>query len=460
MTQDWLADAARRVPDRDALVVGGEALTFAQLDRRASALASWLEGRGVGAGSRVATLLSNGPTAAILPHAMLRLGAVLVPLNTRLSEAEVEWQLEHSHPTLVLREEVSPRLSTPGSRPSAERRELQPFAVIHTSGTTGRPKGAVLTVANFLHSARASSAVLGVRDDDRWLAVLPLFHVGGLSILLRSALQATCVVVHERFDAAAVNRAIEREGVTIVSLVSVMLQRMLDAREDRPFPPSFRCALVGGGPVPAPLLERCARAGVPVAQTYGLTEATSQVTTLPPAESPRKPGSAGRPLPGVEVRLDGGSEGEILVRGPTVMLGYLDDPGATAAALRDGWLHTGDVGRLDEEGYLYVLDRRDDLIVTGGENVYPAEVEAALLAHPSVEEAAVLGVPDEAWGQRVVAVVRLRGEEPATAASLEAHARGMLAGYKVPREVRFTREALPRTASGKLRRSTLREQFE
>jgi O-succinylbenzoic acid--CoA ligase len=288
--------------------------------------------------------------------------------------------------------------------------------------------------------------------------VLPLFHVGGLSILLRSVMQGTGVVVHERFDPAAVNRAIDDEGVTIVSLVSVLVQRLLDHRGERPFPPHFRCALVGGGPVPPALLERCARLGVPVAQTYGLTEATSQVTTLPPVDAIRKLGSAGRALPGTEVRIGRGDEGEILVRGPTVMQGYLDDPAATTVALRDGWLHTGDVGRLDEEGYLYVLDRRDDLIVTGGENVYPAEVEAALVSHPSVLEAAVIGLLDPTWGQRVVGVVRL--EAKASPEELQAHCRGLLAGYKVPREIHVVQAPLQRTASGKLQRSAIRQQLQ
>jgi O-succinylbenzoic acid--CoA ligase len=270
-------------------------------------------------------------------------------------------------------------------------------------------------------------------------------------------MQGTSAVVHTRFDPGAVNIAIDAEGITIVSLVAVMLERLLDARGDRPFPRSFRCALVGGGPVPRPLLERCVRIGVPVAQTYGLTEAASQVATLLPADAARKIGSAGRALPGTEVRIDGSSEGEILVRGPTVMRQYLDDPDATAAVLRNGWLHTGDIGRLDDEGFLYVLDRRDDLIVTGGENVYPAEVEDVLTGHPGVEEAAVVGVPDARWGHRVVAVVRLRQGASADAGELVAFCRRRLAGYKTPREIRFTGDPLPRTASGKLQRSRVRQ---
>ena len=462
---DWLSASARRVPDREALRVSGRAFSYAELDHAASAMAAALRHHGVHAGDRVATLLPNGETSAIIPHAVLRLGATLVPLNTRLAPAEIEWQIAHAGPRVVVssadqlriprsaRDDSGGRALDVSLGPSPE----HPLAIIYTSGTTGRPRGAVLTVANFAASAKASAANLGVRDDDRWLAVLPLFHVGGLSILLRSAMQGTCAVVHERFDAAAVNRAIDDEGITIVSLVSVMIQRLLDARGDRRFPSSLRAVLAGGGPVPSALLERCARAGLPVVQTYGLTEAASQVATLSPADASSRIGSAGRPLDGTEMRIQGGPEGEILVRGPTVMAGYFNDPDATRRTIVDGWLHTGDIGRLDDDGYLFVLDRRDDLIVTGGENVYPAEVEGVLAAHPSVEEVAVIGAPDATWGQQVVALVRLREGATDSPEALAAWCRERLAGYKVPRITRIVDAPLPRTASGKLQRSALRE---
>jgi O-succinylbenzoic acid--CoA ligase len=247
-----------------------------------------------------------------------------------------------------------------------------------------------------------------------------------------------------------------------------MLQRMLAERDGRPFPATLRCVLLGGGPAPASLLEQCASLGVPVAQTYGLTETCSQVATLAPEDALRKLGSAGKVLYPSELRIEpqgGGAtmaidgSGEILVRGPIVMAGYWGRPDETARAIVDGWLHTGDVGRLDEDGYLYVLDRRDDLIVTGGENVYPAEVEAALLSHPLVLEAGVVGMADDRWGQRVVAIVRLAGAEPPApiAELLRTHCRERLAAYKVPAEIRVVGASLPRTASGKLRRGALRE---
>lgn len=491
---DWLSDRARESPDRTALVVGRRSWTFAALDAQASEYARRLASAGAAAGGRVATLLHDGLAGAVLPHAVLRLGATLVPLNVRSSAAEIAWQLGDAQPELlVVDDRTAARveellgakggpaivtvatdarvagIATLGSQRLADvplRRVHERdavLAIIYTSGTTGRPKGAMLTVGNFQSSAAASAATLGTGPDDRWLAMLPLFHVGGLSILIRCAIGGMTAVVHEGFDAKAANDAIDAQEVTIVSAVAVMLQRMLDERGDRRYPPSLRCVLLGGGPVPRALLERAVAAGVPVAPTYGLTEAASQVATLAPKDLSARPGSAGRPLPGNEVRIvadDGvdvgaGVPGGILVRGPVVMAGYAGQEDATRRAIVNGWLHTGDVGYLDADGYLYVLDRRDDLIVSGGENVYPAEVEGALLAHPSVAEAGAIGVPDERWGRRVAAVVRLTDGASISVELLRAHCRSLLGGYKVPSEIHVVRDPLPRTASGKLRRSAL-----
>lgn len=491
---DWLGARGEESPDRTALVVGPRSWTFAGLDALATEYARRLASAGAAANGRVATLLHNGLAAAVLPHAVLRLGVTLVPLNVRSSAAEIAWQLGDARPDVLVVDDRTAALvegmrranggpavvtvaadarvagiATLESQPLADvplRRVHERdavLAIIYTSGTTGRPKGAMLAVGNFWSSAAASAATLGAGRDDRWLAVLPLFHVGGLSILLRCAIGGMTAVVHEGFDPKAANDAIDAQGVTIVSAVAVMLQRMLDERGDRPYPPSLRCVLLGGGPASRALLERAIAAGVPVAPTYGLTEATSQVATLAPRDALSRPGSAGRPLAGTEVRIvshDGadvraGEPGEILVRGPVVMAGYAGQEDATRRAIVNGWLHTGDVGYLDPDGYLYVLDRRDDLIVSGGENVYPAEVEAALLAHPSVAEAGVIGVPDERWGRRVAAVVRLADGGSVSAEALRAHCRSLLGGYKVPSEIHLVRDPLPRTASGKLRRAAL-----
>jgi O-succinylbenzoic acid--CoA ligase len=267
----------------------------------------------------------------------------------------------------------------------------------------------------------------------------------------------TTAVIQPSFDEHAVNRALRDEGIALLSVVPTMLQRMLDADEAL-FPPSVRAVLVGGGPVARDTLERALGRGLPVLQTYGLTEAASQVTTLSPADALTHAGSAGKPLLTTRVRIDArpGEAGEILVRGETVTPGYFENTVATADALRDGWLHTGDIGRVDGDGFLYVLDRRDDLIVTGGENVYPAEVEGVLRGHPLVEAAAVVGVPDERWGQAIAAaVVAAPGLDEA---ELEAWLRARLAAYKLPRAIRIV-AALPMTASGKVQRRLVREEF-
>jgi O-succinylbenzoic acid--CoA ligase len=453
---DWLHSRTSSVPDRIALVTGSQQWTFAELDAEADRAARILAANGVKTGSRVATVLGAGFTSAILPHALLRLGATLVPLNTRLTESEIDWQIHDIEPAIVIRDETL--LSSAGEK-DVELRLVHPadstLAIIYTSGTTGQPKGAALTVGNFWWSAIGSALNLGIYPRDRWLACLPLFHVGGLSILMRSAIYGTTAVVHDGFNAGKVNHAIEHEDVSIVSVVAVMLERMLDAREQRPYPPSLRCVLLGGGPAPRSLLERCASLLIPVVQTYGLTETCSQVATLSPANAIRKLGSSGTPLYPNDVRIS--DNGEILVRGPVVMAGYVNKPDDTASAIVDGWLHTGDVGAIDDDGFLYVLDRRDDLIITGGENVYPAEVEAALTSHPAVAEAGVIGDTDPAWGQRVVAFVRLEDAESVDDKSLTAHCAAKLGAFKIPREFRFVSDPLPRTAAGKLRRSELRK---
>jgi O-succinylbenzoic acid--CoA ligase len=500
---DWLARRAALHPERPALLADGRATTFAALSAWADSLAALLAAAGALPGDRVALLARNSAAFAAVVHAAPRAGLVLVPLNTRLAPAELAWQLADCGAALLLHDAahaelaaalpppslgrlpLAPRLASPVSEAGAQRYPGPPLAklarsatphinldaphtIIYTSGTTGRPKGAVLTAGNHWWSATASALNLGLREDDRWLAVLPLFHVGGLSILLRGAIYGIPVVIHgsqdeaqpQRFDPVAALAAIDDERVTIASVVTVMLQRMLEARGERPFPAHFRCALLGGGPAPLPLLETCAARGVPVVQTYGLTETASQAVTLAPADALRKLGSAGQPLLPMELRVEAagraaapGEMGEICVRGPMVAAGYYGRPDATAAAIRDGWLHTGDLGYLDDERYLYVVDRRADLIISGGENVYPAEVEAALLAHPAVAEAGVVGAADERWGQAPVAFVVASGVEEA---QLIAFCRERLAAYKAPRRVIFV-ASLPRTASGKLRRAELRE---
>jgi O-succinylbenzoic acid--CoA ligase len=297
-----------------------------------------------------------------------------------------------------------------------------------------------LTYGNHLWSAVGSAFNLGIEPTDRWLCCLPLFHVGGLSIVMRSVIYGTTAVVHDGFDVDRVAASIEGHGVTVVSVVATQLRRLLEAGVDLV---ALRAVLVGGGPVPQDVLMEAIGRGATVVQTYGLTEAASQVTTLSPADAQRKLGSAGRPLLTTHLRIQ---DGEILVQGPTVAPGVGDE---------DGWLHTGDLGRIDEEGFLYVTDRIGDMIVTGGENVLPAEVEEVLMRHPAVADAAVVGRSDREWQEAVTAVVALRNGVDASPDELRSHCAEALASYKVPKRFEFVSE-LPRTASGKLMRRTLR----
>lgn len=474
---DWLAQRARALPEAEAVVAGETRLTYREFDERVRGLAGALLAQGVRPGDRVAVLARNSLDLAGALHAIPRAGAICLPLNLRLTADELSFQLRDAESRLLLTDpqhEARAREAATGVqgmevlalpleavhagtlRDSHGADDIH--SIVYTSGTTGSPKGAMLTFGNIYASATASAFNLGVLPGDRWLACMPLFHVGGMAIVLRSAIYGTSFVIHEGFDERAVIDSLHHQGITTLSVVATMLQRVLDA-DERAAPPTLRAVLVGGGPVPEVLLQRAMKRGYPVIQTYGLTEAASQVATLAPGDALTHIGSAGKPLLNTRLRIDApeGEAGEILVSGPTVTPGYWRRPEATAKAIRDGWLATGDIGRLDSEGFLYVLDRRDDLIVSGGENVYPAEVEGALLAHPAIAAAAVVGVPDERFGQVVAAAV-VTGETIENEA-LTNWLRGRLAGYKLPRRI-ITVSELPMTANGKVQRRLVRRLFD
>jgi O-succinylbenzoic acid--CoA ligase len=420
LVEAWLPRAAQRHPDRLAV----NALTYAELLAEVDATARRLAGRGVRAGDRVALALPPGEAFCIALHAVLRLGAVAVPVDLRLGAGERAREIET---TATI---DGPVIGTPAAEARLrERHDLDaPAIVVHTSGTSGRPKAVELTYGNWLWSALGSAVALGLDPAERWLCALPLTHVGGLSIVLRSAIYATTAIVHERFDTQRVLDALmDRDGPTIVSLVPTTLQRLLDAglRD----PPSLRWALLGGAPSSTALQGRAAAAGVRVAPTYGLTEACSQVTTL------------GAPLFCTRVRI--APDKEILVSGPTV---------AGWAGSNRPVLATGDLGDFSSDGALRIVGRKADTIISGGENVAPAEVEAVLEAHPDVVEAAVHGRSDPEWGEAVVATVV--ADDGVEADELRAWCSARLASYKVPKEIAFT-TALPRTGSGKLLRREL-----
>jgi o-succinylbenzoate---CoA ligase len=445
----WLSRAAASRPAHPALISGEGSFSYEQLLAAARAGADQLSRLGAGRGDRVAIVLEGGFAFAQALHACLLLGAVAVPVDTRLRAGERETVAAGS--AVVVSEPLDVGARAPASAREPVVHDLEATAVVvHTSGTSAAPRPVALTYGDVLWSALGSAAALDARAHDRWLCALPVSHVGGLSILLRSAIYATTAVVHPRFETDRVLQALQREEITLVSLVATTLARLLDA--GLAAPPRLRCALTGGGPVPAALVARARGAGVPVALTYGLTEACSQVTTTPVAELSFETLPPGPPLFCVRVAIapggDGASrEGEILVAGPTV---------ASASLQRDGWLHTGDLGWIDAHGRLHVSGRVGDTIISGGENVAPAEVESALEAHPGVLEAAVIGRDHPGWGQTVTAIVvptpgwRVDGEQ------LREHCKGELAPFKVPREIELREQPLPRTRSGKLQRGKLR----
>jgi len=437
---NWLSQRSLSCPDRTALIADGAEPTYAELEAEATWVARRLAAQGVRRGATVALTMHPRREQVVLAHALMKLGAILLPLNPRLSEAE--------RAALVAAEEPAVDLDDPGELTQTEadlpllgEHDMDEVcARVMTSGSSGAPKPVGLTYGNFLWSAVGSGFNIGVAPSDRWLCCLPLSHVSGLSIVMRSTIYGTTAVLHDGFDVDRCAASLEEDGIAIVSVVATMLTRLLEAGADLSGP---RAILVGGGPVPEEPLKEAIAKGATVVQTYGLTETCSQVTTLAPGDARRKLGSAGRPLLTTHLRIQ---DGEILVQGPTVAPGSAD---------ADGWLHTGDLGQIDEEGFLYVKDRIDDLIVSGGENVIPAEVEEVLLRHPEVADAAVIGREDPEWQQAVTAVVVLESGSEVTPDDLRRHCSDSLAGFKVPKRVELA-AALPRTPSGKLMRRALR----
>ena len=437
---NWLAQRAQTCPDRAALVADGSSVTFAELEAEATWVARRLGAYGVRRGATTALTMNPGREQVVLVHALIKLGAVLVPLSPRLAPAERAAVLAAEGPAVDLGD-AGQLTQTEADLPLLGEHDMDDcHCRIRTSGSSGPARTVGLTYGNHLWSAVGSAFNIGVQPEDRWLCCLPLSHVSGLSIVMRSVIYGTTAVLHDGFDADRVAAAIAEEEISVVSLVATMLLRLLETGADLTGP---RAILVGGGPVPAEALEEALGRGATVVQTYGLTEACSQVTTLAPADARRKVGSAGRPLLTTHLRVH---DGEILVQGPTVAPGCADP---------DGWLHTGDLGRIDEEGFLYVEDRIDDMIVSGGENVIPAEVEQVLLRHPEVADAAVIGREDPEWQQAVTAVVVLQSGSSASADDLRRHCAESLANFKVPKRVELA-AALPRTPSGKLLRRALR----
>ncbi len=452
-----LAEHARVAPDELALVDGARTLTWAELDGLASSIAASVAGAGVVPGERVALLGPAGAIDAAAILGILRAGAVVAPVPAGLTARETSTALEVLAPSLVLRlGDVAPA-TEPFVAPDPDRDPEAPAVVVLTSGTIGRPKGVVLSSRAMAASADAWMAALPPATG--WAMPLGLGHVAGLGILWRSIRDRVPVRIVPGRDPLRLLAALHGTSpvVSHVSLVAAQLARALDEGRGTPPPATLRAVLLGGGPIPPDLVTRALRAGWPVIPTYGLSETASGATALASGDAWDLPWSAGAPLPGVHIALADEDEtgvGEIVVEATSRFSGYLGEDGAPAPA--DAPFRTGDLGRLDRQGRLSIVDRRVDRIVRGGENVSPAEVETVLATHPAIAEACVVGAPDPVMGHVPVAAIVLReGAEDPGDAALAAHVRGLLAKFKIP--ARFARlEVLPRTSGGKLRREAVR----
>ena len=497
----WLASSAERLPHKAALIewATSEELTYSELDARVDALAAFLDSKGIRAGERVALISDNSLRCFEAMFAVWRLGAIVVPLNHRLARTEIMAQartagvryvfaasrfatyfLASNAPDHLVLPDDSSDLATRNAYEAivtanhvpvapASVTDSTPAVIMFTSGTTGTPKGAVLTHGNF-EANIVSANDIGLAESDTAVVVAPLFHIGGLNIQTLPLLKAggTSVVLG-RFDAIEWIRASATYHATIAFAVPSMwmrLQQVLEADYAPTLPrlPLLRIAISGGAPCPDSLIESLRVHDVTLINGFGLTETSPIVSCMRASESGTRPGSVGKPSPGVAVKiiddagrsLPAGQRGELLVKAPTVFSGYWQDPEATSAAFDGEWFRTGDLAQLDSDNFLYIVGRKKDVINTGGENVAAAEVEAALAEFPEVTESAVIGVPDERWGERIVAYVVGSAELSTTA--LHEFMRATIAHFKAPKEY-IVIDALPLNGAGKIDKSALRARY-
>jgi len=518
---NWLSQRAVQKKDEIALIfrsgtsAESESWTYSQLEADVNQWGDYLQALGFKSGDRVGLLLSNHPRYIMLVHALIKCEAIAVFLNIRLTAAELQWQIEDSRVKYLLGDELTkstaeqiqglsvyilgfrspPAPLNKGGELKAplvkgEKFSSPPFTrgaggdqadhlidleniqgIFYTSGTTGKPKGVPLTYVNHFYSAIASALQLGIDPDDNWLLCMPMFHVGGLAIAWRSVINGTRLTLLPKFDEQEILKAIAVEKVTIISLVPTMLNRLLEHSQSQNLQ-KLRAILLGGASASSELIDRCLQLNLPIMPTYGMTETASQITTLLPHEVAIKRGSSGLPLLGNRLRivdladhtkeLATGEIGQILVQGASVMAGYIDQESNFIKSITDGWLHTGDLGYCDRDGYLYVVSRRSDLIISGGENIYPTEIEAILLEHPAIAEVCVVGIGDREWGESVAAVIVTRAVAKAQVSLNEIRnfcEQKSLARYKLPKAI-YSWESLPKNASGKLLRQQIRDRLE
>lgn len=470
---NWLSQRAQLSGERMALSFQDQEWTFAEMNDKALEVAGKLTALSVKENARVAILAKSRPESVFVMYGCMQIGCEMVMLNERLAAAELAYQIEDAAADFVLVddalkekvenyrfiefseiEKAEPAVFVPGKEWDKD----HTISIMYTSGTTGNPKGVRQTAENHFSSAISSALNIGIAPEDVWLCSVPLFHISGFSILMRSLVYGMGVRLHEKFDDKRVAEELCSGKVTHMSLVGVMLERVLKNIEESTMSvsPRFKSILAGGGPIPVAYIKRADECGISVLQTYGMTETSSQTTTLQSADAEKKIGSSGKPLFLYQVKIDNTEKpeekGEILIRGPQVTPGYVGKF-SDRNVQEDGWLHTGDIGYLDADGFLFVVDRRSDLIVSGGENIYPAEIEKVLLAHPAVREAGVCGVPNTIWGEVPAAYVVLNEEIELD--DLLVFCREQLASYKVPKTIKSV-ASLPRNASNKLLRRELK----
>jgi acyl-CoA synthetase (AMP-forming)/AMP-acid ligase II len=497
-----LAHHAMRAPDKAITVFGGEATSYGDMAARSIALAGGLHERGVGPGHVVGILSYNRPEFLQTVFAANYLGAIAMPINWRLAAPEVRYILDHSRAAALVCDEFLVGRADEATRgiestvvractspdpvegwvpfhglaatgnvvPRAPAAADSVHRLMYTSGTTGRPKGVMLTHSNLAWKNLAHIIEFGFTDADLGLACGPLYHVGALDLTTTSLIAAgATTILHRSFEASAVVDELEHSRVTTVWLAPAMVNAIMELPDvDRRDLSSVRLIINGGEKMPIPLIERLQRTfpSAWFADAYGLTETVSGDTFLDRDSLVSKVGSVGRPCLYLDLDIwndqgcsvPSGEVGEIVLRGPKVFAGYWRDPGATAAAFAGGWFHTGDIGVRDNDGYLFIVDRLKDMIVSGGENIAGSEIERVLYEHEAVLEAAVVARPDDRWGEVPVAFIVLRPETTVTAEALLTHCSTQLARYKVPKEITFM-EALPRNPSGKVLKRELRNAF-
>ena len=495
--QDWIAKWAVYSPQKIAIkeAESGRSYTYGQLDRLGDALCHRLaKAYGIGKGDRIAILAENTIEYIALFATAQRMGCVLVPLNYRLASAEIDYLLKDSEPVLAIceskfetqlkgaaafaqllhywpLEEVEAFCESEKDQPQQPFplqlvEEDDPAFILYTSGTTGFPKGAIYSHKMLFWNSINTAMSLIVNTESRTVNVMPPFHTGGWNVLTTPFLHhGAYTVMMKKFDPALVLRLLQEEAATLFMGVPTMLKMIADdpGFAEANFPDLYYI-IVGGEPMPIPLIERWDQKGVAIRQGYGMTEVGPNLTSLHQDDAIRKKGSIGRPNFYVQTRIvdDKGEEtpahtaGELLLKGPMVTPGYWRNEAATAKAIVDGWFYTGDMVKADEGGYLFVVDRIKNMYISGGENVYPAEVERVLAIHDAISDAAVIGVPDEKWGESGCAFIVLREGQKLESEAVRAHCKAHLAKFKVPREVIFLRE-LPKNDTGKINRNALKE---